>query len=128
MIKIKVVGDIQSGQLQPTLTGNPIVDNALLQRFTQQLTNWLQFNDFDADVVLERHFRPTALEPRSLLLIDEEIVPQLNLASELSAVTLLIPHSDLLHGDSTSVLQQVRDFLENHPTDGITQSRKIHND
>lgn len=37
MPEIKVVGDIRSGKYQPTLTGNAIVDAALIDHFCQQL-------------------------------------------------------------------------------------------
>ncbi|GEO70304.1 hypothetical protein [Levilactobacillus acidifarinae] len=70
MPEIKVVGDIRSGKYQPTLTGNAIVDAALIDHFCQQLATALQLPG--QRVQAEHHWNLT-IDAQTIYIIDSRI-------------------------------------------------------
>lgn len=107
MKKIKVVGDIWSGKYQPALTGNRIVDTALLTQFCQKLATWLSDHRIDVPIQIEHEFKPVMAPAEVLYLIDANIIGTLTKDYLQSVHYLPVKHLDLLHADPTNTLQQL---------------------
>lgn len=108
MIQIKLVGDIWSGKYQPALTGNRIVDTALLTQFCTKLVAWFSQQNIRVDVKIEHDFDlPKATGNDTLYLIDSRIAKAFS-EDILSKVNFLpIKHLDLLHGDPSGSCQSI---------------------
>lgn len=113
MIQIKLVGDIWSGKYQPALTGNRIVDTALLTQFCTKLMAWFSQQNIQLNVKIEHDFNlANAAGNNALYLIDSRIA---NAFSEdmLHKVNFLpIKHLDLLHGDPSGSYQSILERLK----------------
>lgn len=53
---IRIVGDIRRGKIQPSLTGNPIVDDALLQNFCDRLKSNLNAIQSPINIIADHFF------------------------------------------------------------------------
>ncbi|MCH5463969.1 hypothetical protein [Levilactobacillus tujiorum] len=93
MPEIKVIGDILSGKFQPTLTGNAVVDAALIDRFCQSLITALALTPH---AVQAEHHWNLQVDPATIYIIDDHILK----TSGHHRVANVIPvsHPDLLHG------------------------------
>ncbi|KRN02143.1 hypothetical protein FD13_GL000283 [Levilactobacillus senmaizukei DSM 21775 = NBRC 103853] len=112
MTKIKVIGDILSGKYQPTLTGNPTVDAALVDRFCQKLAIALHL---DRTMVQAEHHWNLQLNPEWIYLVDskilqdsDRIIPAHNVVG--------INHTDLLRGQTKTTEQKLTKFLTTQPS------------
>lgn len=105
MKQIAIVGALWSGSFQPSLTGNQIVDKALLQRYSQRLTDYLTQSGMEVTVDVAHQIDQQKLaDNETLFLIDQQIVDKFN-----DHLTSFIPvsHIDLLHGDPTRIVDVV---------------------
>lgn len=113
MTQIKIVGDIWTGKYQPALTGNRIVDTALLTQFCVKLTAWLTQQNIKLSVKIEHEFNVSkSTDNNTLYLIDSNIVAAFP-ESLLKKVNFLsIKHQNLLHGDPSANYQSVLERLK----------------
>jgi len=110
--QIKIVGDIWTGKYQPALTGNRIVDTALLTQFCMKLTAFLSQQNIKLSVKVAREFSLSKIKNNdTLFLIDANIAdafPQ----NDLQSVNYLpIKHQDLLHGDPSNSFPSILEWL-----------------
>lgn len=98
MKEIKVVGDIREGKFQPALTGNPIVDTALINQFCDHLSDWLTAHHLAYPVSAEHAFSVTNNANDDILyIVDKQILSVFN-AHEVHQMHILpVDHQDLLH-------------------------------
>lgn len=112
MTQIKIVGDIWTGKYQPALTGNRIVDTALLTQFCVRLATWLTAQNINLSVKIEHEFGLSkSADSQTLYLIDANIVDALadNVLNKINY--LPIKHQNLLHGDPSSSYQLILERL-----------------
>lgn len=107
MTKIKVIGDILIGKYQPTLTGNPTVDAALVDRFCQNLANAL---NLDRTMIQAEHHWDLKLNPEWIYLIDSKILQDTDRIRSAHNV-VGINHTDLLRGQTKTTEQKLASFL-----------------
>lgn len=98
MSKIKVIGDIRSGKYQPTLTGNAIVDAALIAHFCQQLARALNLSE--KQVQPDHHWDLT-LESQTIYVVDQQIW-QAQPGLTHSSNVVLVSSRDLQRGQVTA--------------------------
>ncbi|PWG01095.1 hypothetical protein [Levilactobacillus bambusae] len=106
MLQIKVVGDIRQGPFQPSLTGNPIVDEGLLRHFCQKLAKQVS-----VPVVVSHDFDPTASSP-DIFIIDDQILNQWTENHPHQLTVIPIPHNELLHGVVQPTINRLLDGTE----------------
>lgn len=109
MPEIKVVGDIRSGKYQPILTGNAIVDAALIDHFCQQLAAALHL---PAQQVHAEHHWNLTLDAATIYVIDQQIWQTIPLSGHPRNVIIVTSH-DLQRGDITTVAQALAKVLPN---------------
>ncbi|MCH5463269.1 hypothetical protein HC026_09760 [Lactobacillus sp. LC28-10] len=108
MTQIKIVGDIWSGKFQPALTGNRIVDTALLTQFCSKLADWLSGQNIKLPVKIEHDFcLETAVSDGTLYLIDSNILNAFPKDALRRINFLTIKHQNFLHGDPMDICQSV---------------------
>lgn len=107
MTEIKVIGDILSGKFQPTLTGNRVVDAALLAHFCQNLATALHLPT--TQVHVEHHWDLT-VAPNALYLIDDQILGS-NQHLRNRPNVIAVAHKDLLRGHITTTKRLLADKL-----------------
>lgn len=103
MPEIRVIGDILSGKFQPTLTGNPIVDAALINRFCQSLITALALTP--NSVQAEHHWNLT-IDPTKVYVIDSQILAASGHQNRLANV-IPVSHAELLHGQIGATQEQL---------------------
>lgn len=101
---IKVIGDILSGNYQPTLTGNRIVDASLIDHFCQNLAATLHLPPIA--VTAEHHWN-FKVDPTVLYLVDQRIIQVTDRLLEHHNV-IAVTHSDLLRGQVTLAQNQLQ--------------------
>lgn len=112
MTQIKIVGDIWTGKYQPALTGNRIVDTALLTQFCVKLTAWLAQQSIKLSVKIEHEFSlSNSADDDTLYLIDSNIVAAYPESSLKKVNYLSIKHQNFLHGDPSANYQSVLERL-----------------
>ncbi|MTV83064.1 hypothetical protein [Secundilactobacillus folii] len=107
MKEIKVVGDIWTGKYQPALTGNRIVDTALLTQFCTKLSKWLSNHKINTKIQIEHEFEPLYAPSEDLYLIDANIINTLPDKGLQSLNFLPVKHQDLLHADPSDCYQEI---------------------
>lgn len=107
MKQIKVVGDIWVGKYQPALTGNRIVDTAVLTQFSVKLATWLSGRQIKLPIHIEHEFQPDSSQTDTLYLIDTNIIKSLSETALQSVNYLPVKHQDLLHANPTEVFQTI---------------------
>lgn len=113
---ISVIGDIRSGKIQPSLTGNEIVDNALIQNFCDQLQK--ELNEVNPNLVVEaEHFFNVDDATSDVYILDQKVLNSLgnDLVKDLNII--VINHSDLVWGITTTA----KEILLNHQFTPLTQ-------
>ena len=107
MPEIKVIGDILSGKFQPTLTGNTIVDAALIDRFCQSLITALALSP--QSVHAEHHW-DLVVDPATIYVVDEHI---LNASGHQRSMANIIPvnHTALLRGEVGATKRKLATIL-----------------
>lgn len=108
-MNIRVIGDIRTGKIQPSLTGNAIVDDALIQNFCNELKDRVSKTNLQVNVIAEHFFNP-AIQTDDLLLVDRRILNLLpaNVQSQYRIID--IDHTDLVRGNVLKVLELLRQF------------------
>lgn len=111
--QIRIVGDIWSGKFQPTLTGNRIVDTALLNQFKTRLMDWLSSNRIEVEVNIDHHFsmQHTDTNP-TLYLIDSQIIADVGDHTLQPINYLPIKHQSLLHANPTELFQTLINYFK----------------
>lgn len=104
MTTIKVIGDILSGNYQPTLTGNRVVDASLIDHFCQNLAAALHLPQIA--VKAEHHWR-FELGPTVLYLIDQRIIKTTDQLLDHHNV-IAIDHTDLVRGQVALIRKQLQ--------------------
>lgn len=113
MTQIKIVGDIWTGKYQPALTGNRIVDTALLTQFCAKLTAWLAQQNIKLSVKIEHEFSLSdSADDDTLYLIDSNIVAAFPKDLLRKVNYLSIKHQNFLHGDPGANYHAVSKRLE----------------
>jgi len=107
MPEIKVIGDIRSGKYQPTLTGNAIVDAALIDHFCQQLATALHLAPHQ--VKAEHHWN-LSLNPQTIYIIEQHIWEASMTPGDHTNV-IAIPATDLQRGQLTNVHERLTHLL-----------------
>lgn len=113
---ISVIGDIRSGKIQPSLTGNEIVDNALIQNFCDQLQK--ELTEVNPNLVVEaEHFFNVDDATSDVYIFDQKVLNSLgnDLVKDLNII--VINHSDLVWGITTTA----KEILLNHQFTPLTQ-------
>lgn len=113
---ISVIGDIRSGKIQPSLTGNEIVDNALIQNFCDQLQK--ELTEVNPNLVVEaEHFFNVDDATSDVYILDQKVLNSLgnDLVKDLNII--VINHSDLVWGITTTA----KEILLNHQFTPLTQ-------
>ena len=107
MPEIKVIGDILSGKFQPTLTGNTIVDAALIDRFCQSLITALALSP--QSVQAEHHW-DLVVDPTTIYVVDEHI---LNASGHQHRLANIVPvsHTELLRGQIGATKRRLATIL-----------------
>lgn len=113
MTQIKIVGDIWTGKFQPALTGNRIVDTALLTQFCTKLATWLASQGVKLSVKIEHEFcLLKATDKNTLYLIDSNIASAFP-ESALNDINYLpVRHESFLHGNPMDSCQLILDRLK----------------
>lgn len=112
MTQIKIVGDIWTGKYQPALTGNRIVDTALLTQFCAKLTAWLAQQNLKLSVKIDHEFNlAKAVNSDALYLIDSNIVAAYPEGSLSQVNYLPIKHQNFLHGDPSTNCRSILEWL-----------------
>ncbi|HIW72439.1 MAG TPA: hypothetical protein H9875_07420 [Candidatus Levilactobacillus faecigallinarum] len=107
MPEIKVVGDIRSGKYQPTLTGNAIVDAALLDHFCHQLAAALHLTPHQ--VQADHHWN-LRFDPQVIYIIEQRIWEASATPGDHHNV-ITVPATDLQRGQISAVQQQLTQLL-----------------
>jgi hypothetical protein len=108
-VNIKVVGDIRIGKIQPSLTGNPIVDDVLIQHFCDQLKKQLTSLHLYVDIVADHFFDPTSQSP-DIILMDKRIIDDLPDELLMNFKIIEIEHNDILRGNVTNAIAALKHF------------------
>lgn len=97
---ISVVGDIRSGKVQPALTGNEIVDNALIANYSNQLQKSLTELGYDVSVSPE-HFLDLSNAHSDKYIFDQKVVNSIGVEALATLDFITIEHSDLIWGNTS---------------------------
>lgn len=113
-MNIRVVGDIRVGKNQPSLTGNAIVDDALIQNFCDQLKNGIHSIRRSINVVAEHFFDPS-VPTNDIILMDDRILNSLpdELIADLKIID--VSHTDIVRGNVTNALNALRRYDNGEP-------------
>lgn len=103
---ISVVGDIRRGKIQPALTGNEIVDNALIANYSNQLQKSLESLGYDV-LVTPEHFLDLDNANSDKYIFDQKVVDSLGLASLSELDFIVVDHSDLVWGNITAAQDEL---------------------
>ncbi len=113
MKEIKVVGDIRYGKYQPALTGNPIVDSALIDQFCQQLSDWLAQHDLAFNVSADHAFSVSeASDTDVLYIIDKQILNAFETHDLHQIHIVSVDHQALLHADPRPYFDAIEKTLK----------------
>lgn len=110
-MKIRIIGDIRTGNLQPSLTGNPIVDDALIKNFCNKLRSECYNNNILLEIVIDHQFNGDPQD--DIIIIDQNIFKLFN-DKDFSDKVIPIDRNDLLWGNtdnSLSKLNQLNYYL-----------------
>lgn len=105
-----MIGDILSGKFQPTLTGNRIVDAALIDHFCQNLAEAVNLPE--SAIQAEHHWNLT-IAPDQLYLVDDQIL-EANAQLRASANVIAVAHKDLLRGQVATTKRTLAKHLSLH--------------
>ncbi|MCW3777957.1 hypothetical protein [Levilactobacillus namurensis] len=111
MPEIKVVGDIRSGKYQPTLTGNAIVDAALIDHFCHQLATALHLPNHQ--VTAEHHWNQV-VAPHVIYIIETRIW-QASLTPGDHQNVITVPATDLQRGQIKTACAKLAPRLTQSP-------------
>lgn len=119
-MNIRVVGDIRKGKIQPSLTGTPIVDDALLQNFCERLRNNINSANTSIKVISDHFFDPTELTD-DVILMDKQIIRDFPGDLLIPFTIIGVDHSDLVRGNVHNAISALKHFangdpLSNNPT------------
>ncbi|KRM94008.1 hypothetical protein FC56_GL000730 [Lentilactobacillus senioris DSM 24302 = JCM 17472] len=103
---ISVVGDIRTGKIQPTLTGNEIVDNALIANYSNQLQKSLEASGCNVTVTPE-HFLDLHNADSDKYIFDQKVVDSLGAASLSELDLIVVDHSDLIWGNVSAAQSEL---------------------
>ena len=113
MANIKVVGDIRFGNYQPSLTGNPVVDSALVANFCDRLASWLATHHIKSTVIPEHAFQLSDVPTTDdLYVVDNQILKAFDKQQTQQSNVLGVNHQDLLHANPTAIYRQILDTLQ----------------
>ncbi|WP_125581677.1 hypothetical protein [Levilactobacillus cerevisiae] len=112
MTEIKVIGDILSGKFQPTLTGNRIVDAALIDHFCRNLAVAL---GLPLSTVHAEHNWNLTTDSAQIYLIDDQILAVTDHLRGNGNV-IAVAHKDLLRGQVGVTQQELASRLSLHST------------
>ena len=108
-MNIKVVGDIRVGKIQPSLTGNPIVDDVLIQHFCDRLKEKLNSLKLFIDIIPD-HFFDATKPCTDIILMDRRIIADLPDELLMNFKIIDIDHNDILRGNVAGALEALRRF------------------
>ncbi|MCY9807105.1 hypothetical protein OXT66_06020 [Lentilactobacillus senioris] len=94
------------GKIQPTLTGNEIVDNALIANYSNQLQKSLESLGYDVSVTPE-HFLDLDNANSDKYIFDQKVVDSLGLASLSNLDFIVVDHSDLVWGNTSAAQDEL---------------------
>ncbi|NLR09873.1 MULTISPECIES: hypothetical protein [Lactobacillaceae] len=107
MPEIKVIGDILSGKFQPTLTGNTIVDAALIDRFCQSLITALSLSP---QSVRAEHHWDLQIDPTTIYVVDADILAASGHQRRLANI-VPVSHTELLRGQIGATKRRLATIL-----------------
>ncbi|GHP15097.1 hypothetical protein YK48G_25220 [Lentilactobacillus fungorum] len=123
-MNIRVVGDIRKGKIQPSLTGNPIVDDALLQNFCERLGTHINSAQSSFNIILDHFFDPT-VSSDDVILMDKQIIHDFPSDLLIPFTIIAIDHSDLIRGNVLNAINALKRFANGEPIpDGRTCSKQ----
>lgn len=102
-MNIRVIGDIRTGKIQPSLTWNAIVDDALIQNFCDELKNSVNHASVPVNIIAEHFFSP-AIHTDDLILMDQRISRLLPDEIRSKYCIIDVDHNDLVRGNVLKVL------------------------
>lgn len=108
-MNIKVVGDIRVGKIQPSLTGNPIVDDVLIQHFCDRLKEKLNSLQLFTDIIPD-HFFDATKPCADIILMDRRIISDLPDELLMNFKIIDIDHNDILRGNITGALKGLKRY------------------
>ena len=95
---ISVIGDIRKGKIQPALTGNEVVDNALIANYSNQLQKALENSGYAVSVTPE-HFLDLNQTESDKYVFDQKVVDSLGEESLSQLDFITVDHSDIIWGN-----------------------------
>ncbi len=110
-MNIRVIGDIRTGKIQPSLTGNAIVDDALIQNFCNALKDGVKQLNSGINVIAE-HFFSTDIQTGDLIVMDHQIVSLLPADIRSKYQIIDIDHNDLIRGNTLKTLTALKKLTE----------------
>lgn len=96
---IIVIGDIRSGNIQPSLTGNRVIDDALVANFRNQLAD-TNLNSAITKIDTDHYFDFQTADSHQLLLVDETILTFIPQSLLTKHNIIKVSHSDMLRGNA----------------------------
>lgn len=110
-MNIRVIGDIRKGKLQPSLTGNAIVDDALIQNFCNELKNQIDRVNSTVNVIAEHFFYP-AIQTDDIILMDRRISTLLPAEIRSKYRIIDVDHNDIVRGNVLKTLSLLKKFSD----------------
>lgn len=108
-MNIKVVGDIRVGKIQPSLTGNPIVDDVLIQHFCDRLKEKLNSQQLFVDIIPD-HFFDATQPCTDIILMDQRVIDDLPDELLMNFKIIDIDHNDILRGNITGAVNALKRY------------------
>lgn len=108
-MNIKVVGDIRVGKIQPSLTGNPIVDDVLIQHFCDRLKEKLNSLQPSVDIIPD-HFFDATKPCADIILMDRRIIDDLPDELLMNFKIIDIDHNYILRGNITEAVNALKRY------------------
>ncbi|KRL19706.1 hypothetical protein [Lentilactobacillus kisonensis] len=119
---IRIVGDIRRGKIQPSLTGNPIVDDALLQNFCDRLKSNLNAIQSPINIIADHFFDPT-IPTTDIILMDKQIIHDFPGDLLLPFTIIAVDHSDLVRGNVLNAVNKLKHLENGDPCGSKTYSK-----
>ncbi len=101
---IRVIGDIRVGKIQPSLTGNPVIDDSLIENYCKKLKQQIKNLGTLSDVIGDHFFNPNN-PANDIFLIDRNIMRYIPEDFKIGHKIISINHNDIIRGNVSEAIQ-----------------------